>query len=274
LRGVASVAAPHADGFLSTQRRDAWWIEPAVVFAILAGFVVYATFRIFEGNSEATRFFEVDNGDFHYLSPFGTPDLTFLVPAFVTGLPLVGVFFANPAFLILPLPAGFRFTCYYYRKAYYRSFVARPAACAVEATKGVRYKGERGLLVLQNVHRYFLYLAILVLAFLTYDAARGIWTPHGLYFGIGNVVMLANVALLAGYTFGCHSFRHLAGGRLDCYSCDVLSQTRYSWWRGVTKLNERHMFWAMASLFSVALTDLYIRWVGMSGRTEILGVPV
>ncbi|MCA1818477.1 MAG: hypothetical protein LC620_00230, partial [Halobacteriales archaeon] len=180
----------------------------------------------------------------------------------------------NPAFLILPIPAGFRFTCYYYRKAYYRSFAARPAACGVEAVKGKRYRGEKRLLILQNVHRYFLYLAILVTAFLAYDAVRGIWTPHGLYFGLGNAIMVLNVVLLSAYTFGCHSFRHLVGGSLDCYSCDAVSQTRHSIWKRVTMLNQRHMLWAMASLFSVALTDIYIRWVGTSGATHILGVPV
>lgn len=275
-------AAAHPTSFLGTQRRDLWWIEPAIVFTILLGFVAYATFRIFEGNVEAHRYFEVDNGNYHYLSPFGTPDLTFLVPGFLKDLaaqlPVVGTLglalLTNPAFLILPVPAGFRFTCYYYRKSYYRAFAARPAACGVEATKGKKYKGERGLMIFQNIHRYFLYLAILVTVFLAYDAVRGIVTPHGLYFGVGNVVMIVNVALLCAFTFGCNSFRHLVGGNLDCYSCDALSQTRYTWWQYVTKLNQRHALWAMASLFSVALTDVYIRWIGQSGATHILGVPV
>jgi hypothetical protein len=271
----------HERRAFGTQRTDLWWVEPAVTFALLAGFVVYATFRVFEGIEPATRFFVVDNGSYHYLSPFGTPDFTPYVPQFMKdlagALPLVGplgvAMLANPAFLVLPLPAGFRFTCYYYRKAYYRSFVARPAACGVEAVKGKKYRGEKRLLILQNVHRYFLYLAILVLGFLTYDAARGIYTPHGWYFGIGNVIMIANVVLLAGYTFGCHSFRHLMGGNLDCFSCDAISQTRYTIWQRITMLNQRHMFWAMASLISVALTDLYIRYIGQNGITHFWGIP-
>jgi hypothetical protein len=271
---MALTEAPHATGFLGTERRDLWWIEPALIFAIFTGFLVYATFRIFEGNSMLTRHFEVDNGHYHYLSPFGTPDLTGLVPPFLASIPLVGVFFTNPAFLVLPFPAGFRFTCYYYRKAYYRSFAARPAACGVEAVKGHKYRGERRLFILQNIHRYFLYAAIVVLGFLTWDAVRGIWTPHGWYFGIGNAIMILNVGLLAGYTFGCHSFRHLVGGRLDCYSCDALSQTRYTWWQYVTKLNQNHMWWAMTSLFGVALTDVYIRWIDLSHATTLFGVPV
>jgi hypothetical protein len=275
-------AAAHPTSFLGTQRRDLWWVEPAIIVALLGGFVLYSFWRLFESAEVAHRYFVADNGDYHYLSPFGTPDLTFLVPAFVSDLvgqlPFVGslgvAMLANPAFLILPVPAGFRFTCYYYRKAYYRSFVARPAACGVEALKGKKYQGEKRLMAFQNIHRYFLYLSILVTFFLAYDAGRSIATPHGLYFGLGSALMVANVALIAGYTFGCHSFRHLVGGNLDCYSCDAISQTRHTVWQRVTRLNQNHMYWAMASLVTVWLTDIYIRWIAKSGATHLFGVPV
>ena len=253
----------HAKGTFSTQRMDMWWLEPALIFLLLSGFVVYATFRILESTyTPAHRFFDVDNGHYHYLSPFGTPDLTMLIPAGLANIPVLGLFLTNPAFLILPFPAGFRFTCYYYRKAYYRSFAARPAACAVEAVKGKKYRGEKGLMVVQNLHRYFLYAAILITAFLAYDAVRSIVTPNGLYFGLGSALMLVNVGLLCAYTFGCHSLRHLVGGKLDCFSCDAIGQTRYKWWQFASRLNSRHMLFAMTSLVSVALTDIYIRWVG------------
>lgn len=219
-----------------------------------------------------------DNGNYHYLSPFGTPDLTFLVPAFLANVPLLGQALKSPAFLVLPLPAGFRFTCYYYRKSYYRAFAARPAACAVPAAKGFSYKGERGLLLLQNLHRYFLYAAILVWAFLTYDALRSVFTPHGLYFGFGSALMLVNVVLIAFYTFGCHSFRHLVGGKLDCFSCDGINSHRYGLWSKVTMLNGRHALWAWLSLFTVAGVDVYIRYVVFplqaQGVTTFLGVPL
>src|SRR5438067_1236350 len=66
----------------------------------------------------------------------------------------------SPALLILPFPLGFRLTCYYYRKAYYRSFWLSPPACAV-ADAHRRYTGERRFpLIFQNVHRYFFYLAL------------------------------------------------------------------------------------------------------------------
>ena len=75
----------------------------------------------------------------------------------------------SPAIIILIFPLGFRLTCYYYRKAYYRGFWASPPACAV-AEPHKKYSGEtRFPLILQNIHRYFFYAAILVAGILTYD---------------------------------------------------------------------------------------------------------
>ena len=55
---------------------------------------------------------------------------------------------------------GFRLTCYYYRKAYYRAFWRAPAACAVREPHA-KYTGEtRFPLILQNVHRYFFWIAL------------------------------------------------------------------------------------------------------------------
>jgi len=263
---------PHADRLFATQRTDNWWGYPLTLFVILSGFVVYGFVRVFTSPTIGSFVADDPVAGFHYLAPFGTPDLTVFVPgAWKDAIPLL----AYPGFLILPFPAGFRFTCYYYRKAYYRAFVARPSACNVEAAKGVKYKGERGLLVFQNLHRYFLLAALVITGFLLYDAVRSVWTPHGLYFGIGSALMLLNIVLLAGYTFGCHSLRHLVGGRLDCFSCTAIARTRHSMWEGVTRLNQNHGRWAMASLFSVALTDAYIWWLtAHPGTTEILGVPV
>lgn len=264
----------HPTGLFSTYRRDMWWLYPASIFLILGAFVFYATYRILEYQYLGAHF-EIDNGNYHYLSPFGTPDLTFLVPGFVHSIPFLGGFASNPAAIILPFPAGFRLTCYYYRKAYYRSFTARPAACGTEALKGHDYKGESRIMIFQNLHRYFLYAALVITVFLAWDAGRSIITPHGFYFGIGSVIMIVNVVLLTGYTLGCHSLRHLTGGRLDCYSCDAVSMSQHSIWQGLSKLNKKHGFWAMSSLFSVAITDVYIRWVGNNPDiTHLWGIPV
>lgn len=280
-----------------TYRRDAWWVAPLFTFVAYLAFVVYATYRVFEpvlAHAEFAHYASYYLADgrhfglagqntnlganYYYASPFGTPDLTFLVPGFLHNVPILAEAVRSPAFIILPFPAGFRFTCYYYRKSYYRAFVQRPTACAVPAARGFGYKGERGLLVLQNIHRWFLYAAIVITVFLAWDAVRSIITPNGFYFGIGSALMLLNIVFLLSYTFGCHSFRHLIGGRLDCFSCDSVASTRYSLWSKVTILNGRHAMWAWLSLATVAGVDVYIRYVviplGQQGITTILGVPI
>src|SRR5262249_29943709 len=134
----------------------------------------------------------------------------------------------SSGFLILAFPGLFRLTCYYYRKAYYRAFWADPPACAVgEPRKS--YWGENRLpLILQNSHRYFMYAALVFLIILTWDALKAFWWPTdrsgnpstGQFgIGLGTLIMVANVCLLAGFTFGCNSVRHLVGGRLNCFSC-------------------------------------------------------
>ena len=71
------------------------------------------------------------------------------------------------------VPLGFRATCYYYRKAVYRSYLMAPPACAVAPPRTGRYRGEAAFpYVLMNAHRYFLVLATVVLGFLWYDAVR------------------------------------------------------------------------------------------------------
>ena len=81
----------------------------------------------------------------------------------------------SAALLILWAPGGFRFTCYYYRGAYYKAFWADPPSCAVGEPRK-KYLGEQSFpLILQNIHRYFLYLAILFLFVLTYDVWKAMW---------------------------------------------------------------------------------------------------
>ncbi|HVL48170.1 MAG TPA: succinate dehydrogenase [Candidatus Thermoplasmatota archaeon] len=258
-------AQAHSRRWLSTQRVDAWWLQPVALWATLVAFVIYATWRVFENGH-----FYADNGAYHYVSPLGSPDLTGIFPAsWKAAVPLL----AYPAILILPIPAGFRFTCYWFRRSYYRAFVARPAACAVEATKGVRYKGERGLMAVNNLHRFFLYLAIAKMLFDAWHVVTAVATPHGLYLGLGVLILLIDIVLLGAYVLGCHALRHLVGGRLDCFSCDALTMRQHGFWKAVTVLNRKHGFWAMASLFWIALTDLYIRHLSQTGLTHVLGVP-
>ena len=231
-------------GLGQTQRRDAWWLEILPVFLVLNAFGIYATFRAFEG-----AFYSWGP----YLSPFYSPLID----------PNHHWWRWSPAILILGGPLSFRATCYYYRKAYYRAFFADPPACAVgEPAMRKNYKGEtRFPFILQNLHRYCFYLAIVFLAFLWYDVVLAFQYNGHFFVGVGSLVMLANIILLSLYTFSCHSFRHLIGGKLDCFSCTAMTQQRHGAWKGVSFLNERHMLFAWMSLFSVGLTDLYIRLV-------------
>jgi hypothetical protein len=248
-------------GFGQTMRRDAWWVQPLVVFIILTSFLVYATWAALQN-----EYFAYGN----YLSPFYSPLLFSDHPhAWIHGarpswLPAFIPF--SPALLILPFPAGFRVTCYYYRGAYYKSFWADPPGCAVgEPRKS--YRGERFFpLVIQNIHRYFLYVALVFLVILSIDAYKAMWFldpstgRESFGFGVGTIVLIVNVILLGGYTLGCHSLRHLVGGYLDQLSRAPVRKKTYDC---VSCLNRGHMRWAWLSLFWVAFSDVYIRLCAM-----------
>lgn len=234
----------------ATLRRDLWWVEILPTILLLGSFTIYA-------------FYVILVNDFYYaepyLSPFFSPCIS-LDCQHVT-LPLVGKWWTlSPAFLVLWAPLGFRATCYYYRKAYYRAFFWSPPACAVrDLPKG--YRGESAFpLIAQNVHRYFFWAATVVLAFLWYDALLAFRFPDGFGIGVGTLVMVANVVLLSGYSLSCHSCRHICGGHVDTFS---RAPVRFRLWSWVSRLNERHGAWAWASMVVVALTDVYIRLVAM-----------
>jgi hypothetical protein len=247
---VATTEAVSGRGFGATSRRDRWWVEPALTGLGLTAFGVYSIV-VAASNTD----FQYTGGGARYLSPFYSPDLRNF------GLHVSFTY----AFFVIWVPLGFRLTCYYYRKAYYRAFFLAPPACAVAGLSRRRYRGETKFpFVLQNLHRYFLYLSTIVLGFLWYDAVRAFFfdTSGGsLEFGVGlgSLVMLGNVVLLTGFTFGCNSLRHLIGGQLDCFSCTASARTRHRLWRGATRFNHHHMALAWISLGGVALTDLYIR---------------
>jgi hypothetical protein len=175
----------------------------------------------------------------------------------------------SPALLILWMPGGFRLTCYYYRKAYYRAFFLDPPACAVGEPRN-EYAGETRLLLFQNIHRYFLYIALVFIVILGIDAVHSMLWPTGnggLTFGVsvGTIVLTASATLLALYTLSCHSLRHLVGGNIDCFECVRGGQTRLKLWKGVSVLNKDHMFWAWTSLIMVTFADFYV-WMVAAGR--------
>src|SRR5262245_59279126 len=128
-------------------------------------------------------------------------------------LPLVGSWWnISPAFLILWIPGGFRATCYYYRKAYYRSFFLSTPACAVrDASKS--YSGEtRFPFLFQNVHRYFFYLSFVVLAFLWWDVFEAFRFPDGFGLGMGTFLCFIMARCCSFFSISCISCRHFCGG--------------------------------------------------------------
>jgi hypothetical protein len=244
--------------FGQTMRRDAWWLQPAAVFVGLSAFLVYSTWAALQGRHYTFG---------PYLSPFYSPELFGNSPhnwfgpkpaAWPDWLPF------SPSLLILWIPGLFRLTCYYYRGAYYKAFWADPPACTVGEPRK-KYLGEWSFpLIMQNVHRYFFYAAVLLLCILAYDAWKALWfeengrTVFGI--GLGTLVLAVNVVFLGGYTFGCHSLRHLIGGFADEVSRRKLREQAY---RCAGCFNRRHMMWAWMSLFSVMFADVYVRLCSM-----------
>ena len=246
-------------------RRDAWWVRPAIIFVILSAFIVYATWAAFQG-----RHYRYGP----YLSPFYSPELFGDSSHSWFGAkpgwwPRWIVF--SPALLILPFPGLFRVTCYYYRGAYYKSFWADPPACAVGEPRA-RYLGERHLpLVIQNVHRYFLYVSLAFLVILASDVYKALWFADpatgrvSFGIGVGTLVLVTNVVLLGSYTLGCHSLRHIVGGYFNQLSRHPVRQRAYDC---ASCFNRWHMKWAWMSLVSVAFADVYVRLCSMGIWTD------
>jgi len=248
-----------------TLRNDKWWLQPAITVAVLVSFIIYATFRAFEN---ANYFAEP------LISPFYSPCLstTCVEGASLFGQPFGKIFVfglaISPALLILIFPLGFRMTCYYYRKAYYRSFWMSPPACAV-AEPHSKYTGEtRAPLILQNGHRWFFFAGLIFNTILTVDAVlafRNAEKEWG-HMSVGTVVLMLNATLLWLYSLSCHTCRHTIGGRLRNFSKHPV---RYKFWTWVSVLNHKHPVFAWISLFGVALADLYVRLVANGTITNV-----
>src|ERR1017187_9878613 len=134
-----------------TLRSDPWWRAPRITAAALTIWGLYATVHVFLG-----RWYWVPR--YHYLTPFYSPCISGECAA---GSSSLGTWFGKVppiipyAIVSLPFVLGFRLTCYYSRRAYYRAFWRAPAACAVREPHAT-YTGEtRFPLIIQNLHRYF-----------------------------------------------------------------------------------------------------------------------
>jgi hypothetical protein len=269
---MAQVHLPLAPqgSFGQTSRRDAWWLNPLLVFLGLTGFIVYVSWAGMQNDHYWYG---------GYLSPVYSPELWGKSPHAIFGGPqppwwpsfFTGPLAYTPALLILIAPAGFRLTCYYYRGAYYKSHWLSPPACAVGKPHKT-YTGERAFpLILQNLHRYFMYVAVGYLFILAHDTYKGMWFANATTgqeefgIGVGTLVLALNVTFLSMYTFGCHSFRHVVGGFKDVLSRAPVRQKLYGL---ATKCNVRHQQWAWTSLVWVGFTDFYVRMCSMGVFTD------
>ena len=263
------VIGGHAEGFGKTHRTDPWKSGPAITLIVFLTFIVYTTWAALQGNHYYVE---------PYLSPFYSPVLW--TNANIANVPGAapehlawfgtwpswwpGFIPISPAILILVFPGSFRFTCYYYRKAYYRSFAGSPPGCAVGPLAGKRkYNGETKLLLIQNLHRFALYAALAFIFLLGKDAVESFSKGGRLGIGVGSIIITINVILIAAYTFGCHSFRHLIGGRKDCMSNCGKATLASGAFKKASWFNARHMQFAWMSLIWVMVTDVYIRLVSM-----------
>ena len=251
--------------FGKTYRKDAWYVQPLFVFIALSSFVIYTTWAAFQGT---------DYWFGSYVSPLYSPELFGDSPHNWFGSKpgwWPGMLPWSPALLVLWAPGLFRLTCYYYRGAYYKAFWADPPSCSVSESRK-KYLGENSFpLIMQNIHRYFMYIALGFILFLSYDAFKALWFVNSdtgeksFGIGVGTLVLTVNVVLLGGYTLGCHSLRHLIGGFLNQLSGSPVRRKSY---QCVSCLNRKHMMWAWMSLFWVAFTDIYVRLCSLGIWTD------
>ncbi|RZD53564.1 MAG: hypothetical protein CXT67_03320 [Methanobacteriota archaeon] len=252
-----SVKLPMRQGFGATDRIDAWWKGPTAMAIYLGIMIAYSTWRGFmeadfwifadfglsggQGGHAGTM--AIENQGSHVLSPLFSP---LIIPG---GEGLGGpvpefLWWMSPAMFILIFPAGFRGTCYYYRKAYYRVYMQQPTACAVSKpalAPWKSYKGETKLLVIQNLHRYFMYAALAYLLILSYDVLLSTHFEGGSWgFSVGTLILALNVILLSGYTLGCHAFRHLVGGGTNDWTSSRVARFKYKLWSMSSFLNVHH----------------------------------
>ena len=236
-----------------TFRKDNW---------ALKWFVFGLSFFIFALYSVLVIFFDFFNG--FYFS--GDPTPLYISPFY--GPPLLPVMAVIPfAVATLWIPFGFRGTCYYMRRVYYRSFFQSPPACTVtgiSARKG-KYSGEtRFPWWVNHSHRYFLYGAILLGIYHWFEAILTLMHQDSFYFGVGCILAFLDAICLTFYIVSCHAFRNLFGGGVKRQNL-VVNQI----WGFTSKLNKHHGFWFWCSLFSIWLFDVYIRLLNLGILHEV-----
>lgn len=231
---------------ITGKRTDPWYLEWLLMASALTVFLLYSGWATMQGNNYAFG---------PYRSPFYPFDFT------IANL--------SPALLVFWIPVLFRLTCYYWRRTYYKTYLLDPAGCAVdEPRKG--YWGENVFpFILQNLHRYALYLAGILLILHWKETLSSFYYKQSFGIGLGNIILLADSSFLTIYVFSCHALRHLVGGGIKQFSCSKCAKTRYRAWNAVSALNERHGVWAWISLITIIIADLYIRLLSSGVLNDI-----
>lgn len=236
-----------------TNRTDHWWFLPILMLIAGLGALGYLTWAALVGA-------------FYTWGPYVSP---------IYAAPWVpGWWKISPALLLLWIPAGFRITCYYSRKTYHRVAFGSPIACGVEEPYRKQYTGETKLpFVLNNLHRVFLYFALVLLALHWIEWILSLFHEGSIYVGLGTLIILIDTVSLTFYVFGCHALRHLVGGGARSFSCGTLGGTMalrarkrfasYRMWKTATVFNTFHNVWFWVSLFSIGVADLYVRLLAM-----------
>ena len=237
-------------GSFTTVRKDNWWVMPIIIDAVIIAFVIYTILAVFSLGSDKLYY---QFQDMHYYSPiWGFPIPGWLIDFlhWPATLPL--------AFITIWAPLGFRASCYYERKIYYRDFFTSPPACAVNGIdiRRGKYTGERMFpFILNNSHRYFFYATFVLMIIQTLDFLATVMVG----IGVGTIILFLNTLLLSLYVYSCHAFRHAIGGHSDCIECGVTAKLQHKGWKLVSKINEHHSDWFWLSLGMVMVADFYIR---------------
>ena len=248
------IKLPVINGLGRTDRIDRWWSQPLVIGIGLNLALLYTFWRLFIHDSGIS--YQLEGSV--VMSPIFSPN--------ILEWDLFGLSswnhptWVNAAILILWIPFGFRGTCYYMRRVYYRTFFASPVACWVdepEISKKIGYQGEKRLFIFNNLHRYFLYAAMTILVIKWWDVTHTMTFDEGLGVSIGTFVMGIEAFLLTMYVTSCHALRHLAGGVLDRWTTGI-GKIRGKVFGKLSIANRSHGFWFWTSLVFVFLGDLWV----------------
>ena len=253
------IKLPVINGLGRTNRIDNWWSQPLVMGTGLTLALVYTFWRLFIYSTDSTISYDLEGSV--VMSPIFSPNV---LEWELFGLKEWGQndapSWVNAAILVLWIPFGFRGTCYYMRRVYYRTFFASPVACWVDEpdiNKKLGYKGEKRLFIFNNLHRYFLYAAMVILLIKWWDVTHTMTFDDGIGISIGTFVMGIEAFLLTMYVTSCHALRHLAGGVLDRWTTGI-SRIRGKLFGKISILNRSHGFWFWTSLAFVFLGDLWV----------------